>query len=389
MWGRDHPVVVDVLIAVGVLLFGIAAGFAGPEDPQLHDPSVLSVALSVVGTLPLVVRRRWPLAVFAVCWAVTMVHSYLQYPEPAPVFGVLFALYAVAAHARTRRSAVVALVIVVTSTGVFFFIPKLDTGLGDVLGIWATLVASWVLGDNMRIRRAYVTTVEERAERLERERDAEAQRAVLEERTRIARELHDVVAHGMSVMVVQAGAARRILAKDDAERATEALRNIESTGRGALEEMRRLVGVLRASSDGDIVPRLPQPGISDLDDLVRNCREAGLDVTLQVEGDFRPLPSGLELVVYRIAQEALTNTIQHAGPARAQVCLEYAPEELRLSVRDDGRGAATSPRAEPGHGLAGMRERVTLYGGKISVGPQAGGGFRVSAALPLTANGAA
>ena len=388
MWGRDHPMVVDVLIAAGVMLFGIAAGFTGQQDPKLHDPNAISIALSVIGTAPLVVRRRWPLTVFGVCWATTMVHSYLQYSEPAPVFGTLFALYAVAAHARTRRSAVVALVVAMSSTAVFFFIPQLGTGLGDVLGIWATLVASWVLGDNMRIRRAYVSAVEERAERLEQERDAEAQRAVLEERTRIARELHDVVAHGMSVMVVQAGAARRTLAKHDAERATEALRNIESTGRGALEEMRRLVGVLRASAasarDGAYaVPRLPQPGIRDLDDLVRHCCEAGLDVTLQVEGDLRPLPSGLQLVVYRIAQEALTNTIQHAGPARAQVHLEYATSELLLSVCDDGRGASTQPRAQPGHGLAGMRERVALYDGKISIGPQAGGGFRVAAALPI------
>lgn len=237
-------------------------------------------------------------------------------------------------------------------------------------------------------------SVEERAERLERERDAEAQRAVLEERTRIARDLHDVVAHGMSVMVVQAGAARRTLAHDDTDRATEALRNIEATGRGALEEMRRLVGVLRASAtddgdgsdgsaDGAGPPRLPQPGIGDLDDLVTHCREAGLDVTLRVEGDRRELPSGLELVVYRIAQEALTNTIRHAGPARAEVRLGYGSDHLELGVTDDGRGAATSPRAEPGHGLAGMRERVALYGGTITVGPQRGGGFRVLARLPL------
>jgi len=389
MWGRDHPMVVDVLIAAAVLVLGIIAGYTAPEDPNVHDPNALSLALSVVGAVPLVARRRWPLPVFAVCWATTMVHSYLRYPEAAPVFGVLFSLYAVAAHARTRRSAVVALIVALTSTASFTLVPSLDTGVGDVIGIWALLVASWVLGDNMRIRRAYVTTIEERAERLERERDAEAQQAVLEERTRIARELHDVVAHGMSVMVVQAGAARRILAKDDAEQATEALRNIESTGRSALDEMRRLVGVLRAPGDGDTVPRLPQPGIGDLQELLRNCREAGLDVSLRVEGEPRPLPSGLGLVVYRIAQEALTNTIRHAGPAQAQVCLEYAADELRLSVHDDGRGAATSPPAEPGHGLAGMRERVTLYGGKISVGPQAGGGFRVSAALPLAANGAA
>ena len=391
LWGRHHPLVVDVVIAVAVAAFGLLTELAGPVEEGMHGPTGFSVFLSLAGTLPLIWRRRYPMTVFAVCWAATVVHGVMRYPGAGALGGSGFALYAVATHARSRRVALATLGFTYVCLVSVLVIGDADEGIGDIVGIAAFLTAAWVLGDNMRIRRAYVTTVEERAERLELERDAQAQRAVLEERTRIARDLHDVVAHGMSVMVVQAGAARRTLAHDDTDRATEALRNIEATGRGALEEMRRLVGVLRApatnggdgSADGTGPPRLPQPGIGDVDDLVAHCREAGLDVTLRVEGDRRELPSGLELVVYRIAQEALTNTIRHAGPARAEVRLGYGTDCLELAVTDDGRGAATSPRAEPGHGLAGMRERVDLYGGTITVGPQRGGGFRVLARLPL------
>ncbi|HEV7762131.1 MAG TPA: sensor histidine kinase [Acidimicrobiales bacterium] len=395
-WGRDHPLVSDAFIALLVFAFGLLTEVTQPDPSatsDLRDPSAFSVALVALGTLPLLARRRWPLGVFAVIWATTLLHSGLAYPGAGPIAGSLFGLYAVAAHAERRRHAVYALLGALTSSVIFPLLHSGGASWGDLIGIYALLIAAWVLGDNMRVRRANVAAVEERAARLERESDVEAQRAVLQERARIARELHDVVAHSMSVMVVQAGAARRTLARDP-DRATEALTQIERTGRGALDEMRRLVGVLRHDADDGAVPadesaaRQPQPGIGEVPQLIRQCRDAGLAVSLAVVGPERPLPSGVELVVYRVVQEALTNTMKHAGPARADVVLRYGDDAVSLIVCDDGRGAAADGRPGPvsGHGLTGMRERVSLYGGSIDAGPQPGGGFRVWAEVPVSAD---
>ncbi len=393
-WGRDHPLVSDALIALLLLAFGLLTEFAQP-DPEAaghaSDPSVVSVALVALASLSLVGRRRWPVAVFVAVWITMTVYAVLGYPGGGPVIAALFSLYAVAAHAERRRTAVYVLVTALVTTLPFPVLAPDDTSWGDLVGVFALVIASWVLGDNMRVRRANVAAVEERAARLERERDAEAQRAVLQERARIARELHDVVAHSMSVMVVQAGAARRTLARDP-DRATEALTQIERTGRGALEEMRRLVGVLRQDGDPATTPdesaaRQPQPGIEQVPHLVQGCREAGLPVSLAVVGPERPLPSGVGLVVYRVMQEALTNTMKHAGPARADVVLRYGDNAVTVIVCDDGRGAAADgePEVLTGHGLTGMRERVALYGGSIAAGPQPGGGFRVRAEVPVSA----
>jgi signal transduction histidine kinase len=384
-WGRDHPLVVDTLIALVLLAFGVATEFANDaqaSDPNIRDPSAFGVFLVVLGTLPLIFRRRHPLAVYIFVTGVTVTHGAMMFPGGGPTFGMMFALYAVAAHAHTRRTAVFVLVsALVMASALLLTPPSADVGIWDVMIIWLFMVTAWVLGDNMRIRRAYVAAVEERAEQLERDRDLEAQRAVLQERGRIARELHDVVAHHMSVMVVQAGAARRTLARDP-DRAAEALTHIETTGRDAMDEMRRLVGVLR-TTDEERGSLIPQPGIDEVPVLVDHCREIGLDVQLHTEGTERSLPSGMELVVYRIVQEALTNTMKHAGPASAQVQLNYGATSFSLSVCDDGRGAAAPMNGEAGHGLAGMKERVTLYGGTITAGPRPGGGFRVFAELPL------
>lgn len=384
MWGRNHPVVIDALIAAGVAAFGLLTAYAGPVEAPLHGPDALNYALTVASCVPLLVRRRHPVAVFMIVWPLTMWHTLVPYTGAGPVLAALFALYAVAAHARSRRTGVVALVAMASSVTLLLMVPRLEAGWDDVVLTTVFLSSAWLLGDNMRIRRAYVATVEERAERLERERDVDAQRAVLEERARIARELHDVVAHSMSVMVVQAGAARRTLAHDQ-DKAAEAVGHIESTGRSALEEMRRLVSVLRGANNGadDEPALLPQPQPGDLGKLILGCQDAGLDVSLSIAGDQRPLPPGLGLVVYRVVQEALTNTIRHAGPARATVCLDYRPDVIVVTVSDDGRGAAAPAGAAPGHGLAGMRERVALYGGELAAGPQVGGGFRVVAQLPV------
>jgi signal transduction histidine kinase len=413
-------------MAVVLAAIGIISEVAAPPEEVLRSADELSAALTLAGTLPLVLRRRYPLTVFVVVVAASVVYFSFEYPGTGPMLAWLVALYGVAAYVR-RRVAMYCLVGTLVANAVGTAFSEESGGIAGIVGISAVFLTAWVLGDNMRVRRAYVAAVEDRAAQLEREQDAQARRAVLEERSSIARELHDVVAHSMSVMVVQAGAARRTLDRDRA-RAVEAIGHIESTGRGALAEMRRLVGVLRSDVEppspathhdqaGEVTPPsrqpddrpalLPQPGIDQLPALVGQCCEAGLDVTLQVEGPQRPLPSGVELVAYRIVQEALTNTMRHAGPARAEVTICYGDASVTVTVADDGRGAANEadllvveqrgPLATvsrvsggeelavgPGHGLTGMRERVALYGGRIEVGPRPGGGFRVWAEIPVS-----
>jgi signal transduction histidine kinase len=219
---------------------------------------------------------------------------------------------------------------------------------------------------------------ERRAQLAERERDVAAREAVVEERARIARELHDAIAHNVSMMVVQAGAERRVLNRRQGSTG-EVLQTIEEIGRGALTEMRRLVGMLREGGEHQLSP---QPGLGEVPRLVAQVREAGLPVELRVEGNQRQLPVGIELSAYRIVQEALTNALKHAGDATASVCVRYGEDTLELEIIDDGPGAA-APIAGGGHGLAGMRERVALYGGRIDTGHKASGGFRVRVLLPV------
>nr|WP_277350027.1 sensor histidine kinase [Nonomuraea sp. FMUSA5-5] len=272
------------------------------------------------------------------------------------------------------------------------------------------LVAVWGAGRSLRLRRAYLEELKDRAARLERAHAADTRAARAEERSRIARELHDVVAHHVSVMTVQAAAARRVLAADP-DLAREALSAIEHTGRLAMTEMRNIVGVLRTDTGAGARAELgPQPGVRDLPALVEQMREAGLPTRLRVEGAPVPLPAGVDLAAYRLVQEALTNSLRHAGAgAEAVVTVRYEPYELDVRVRDDGKGAATQggkgaatqggkgagpqdgkggaaqdgPPATAGHGLVGIRERVALYGGILNIGPLPGGGFEVRARLPL------
>ncbi|MFJ7155079.1 sensor histidine kinase [Streptomyces sp. NPDC101118] len=251
---------------------------------------------------------------------------------------------------------------------------------------------AWVLGDSVRTRRAYFAQLEERNRRLEKEREAQAKVAVAAERARIARELHDVVAHNVSVMVVQADGAAYVM--DVApEQAKEALQTISGTGRQALAEMRRLLGVLRTGEPQESEDYVPQPDVEQIEVLIEQVRQAGLTVDFQVEGTPRPLPSGVELTAYRIVQEALTNTRKHGGPeAEASVRLVYFDDGLGLLVEDDGRGAAHELYEDggadgAGHGLIGMRERVGMVGGTLDAGPRPGGGFRISALLPLKGKG--
>ncbi len=245
----------------------------------------------------------------------------------------------------------------------------------NLISITVVSAVAWIIADRVRATRE----LRARAARLEKERDAFAKASVADERARIARELHDVVAHSVSVMTVQAGGVRRLLG-DERPRERDALAAIEETGRTALAEMRRMVGVMRAGDGGD-AQLAPQPGLGDLDRLATETRDAGLPVQIRIDGEPRPLGAGLDLSAFRIVQEGLTNARKHAGPAHATVTVRYRPTEVELLIEDDGVGPRRN--GAEGHGLIGMGERVAVYGGHFEHGPRSGGGFRVHATLPI------
>lgn len=291
--------------------------------------------------------------------------------------------YSLGAHAR-NRVAVIGLALLLVSSWTAILVERDDAGAGDLIFVTILLGGAAALGRALRGRRHEVVTLEKEAERAEEERERRAREAVLEERSRIARELHDVVAHSVSVMVMQTGVVRRRLAEhrpDDAELLDE----VERTGRDALGELRRLLGLLR--TDEDELALAPQPGIDRIGSLIETVREAGLDVDLRVEGEAVRLSPGLDLAAYRVVQEGLTNALKHGGPVRAWVLLHYGHRDLELEISDDGSGVDRSPSVRrldgAGHGLVGMRERVALYGGTLVTGARPEGGFLVRAVLPL------
>jgi signal transduction histidine kinase len=364
---RRNPWAIDAALVGFLLLF--AAGWADRRDHGL----AFSLPLALVQTLPLLARRRHPVIVFAIVVAATIALTlHFHSLNPLPAF---LAFYSLAAHAD-RQTAVLAGLAGLAAL-VVPVLRETDYGFTPFAFHLLAFPAAWVLGDNLRTRRAYYAALEERAERLERERDEQAQRAVAEEQARIARELHDVLAHNVSVMVVQAAAARDVFDSRPA-RAREALRSIEQTGRSALQELRRLLGAVRTDGDGTLEP---QPGLTRLPDLVDQVRRAGLDVELSIEGDPRPLAAGVDLAAYRVVQEALTNTIKHGHASSAGVRIRYTGDRVELLVTDDGVGPATNG-STGGHGLIGMRERVALYRGELETAARPEGGFLVRASLP-------
>ncbi|MFI6508896.1 sensor histidine kinase [Streptosporangium sp. NPDC050855] len=300
-----------------------------------------------------------------------------------PLWGAALVLVYTIASRRGLALSLCAPVLTVTA----YLLSSVADGEG---GRWSThllvtvLTASlWVAGRSVRLRRAYQAELRDRDRRMERAREADTRAARAEERSRIARELHDVVAHHVSVMTVQAAAARRVLASDP-DGAREALSAIEQLGRTAMSEMRSIVGVLR--TDATPAERGPQPGVREIPALVDQMREAGLRTQLWIEGERETLSPGVDLAAYRLVQEALTNSLRHAGPrARAWVTVRHEPDALAVQVSDDGLGpgAGDADREVTGHGLAGIRERVALYGGLLRIGPRPGGGFEVDARFPL------
>ena len=335
-----------------------------------------AAAAGLVLALSLGWRRRAPLAVLAVAISASAVANVVPVLDAAttPAIALVVAAYSVGAHTQGPHAWIgatgVAALIAVTVAG--------QLTAGDLLLITMILGGAWLAGRAMRYRRERERVLERLTVDLEREREEKARAAVAEERVRIARELHDVVAHAISVIVVQARGGRRSLATDP-EETREALDTIEATGSAALAEMRRLLGMLRR--DDEEIALAPQPSLRFLDTLAGQVREAGLPVELSIEGEPVELPPGIDLSAFRIVQEALTNALKHAGPATARVVVRYGDHDLDLEIADTGIGA--DPSNGGGHGLAGMRERVSLYGGKIEAGPRDGGGFAVRARLPL------
>ncbi|MFF3461640.1 sensor histidine kinase [Streptomyces sp. NPDC001984] len=389
---RRHPTWVDTFWAV--VLLGIAGVSVSSVNgaPDRHGSLGAAIAVSAVMCLVIALRRRMPEKMLLLAAATGLVQLVLDVETTVADFAMLVIVYTVAAlgaHWASRFALIAGLCAAPLAQ------IRWPQGHSSVLGNIAIAVfqtvpfaLAWVLGDSVRTRRAYFEQLEERAARLEKEREAQAKVAVAAERARIARELHDVVAHNVSVMVVQADGAAYVL--DSApDQAKKALETISSTGRQALAEMRRLLGVLRTGEHKEVGEYVPQPDVEQIDELVEQCRSSGLPVDFKVEGTPRPLPSGVELTAYRIVQEALTNTRKHGGPnAGASVRLVYFDDGLGLLVEDDGKGAPHEMYEEggvdgQGHGLIGMRERVGMVGGTLDAGPRPGGGFRISVLLPL------
>jgi signal transduction histidine kinase len=375
---------VDGVLAAALLFGGVGPTFA--------KGMFLGIPLAFGLAVPVVFRRKYPIGAYATAVAAGGLQVALDVRPAATDVAILILLYTLAAYVPRRISVWgLAVCLAGSAVGILRWVSLMNHSLLEWLTAGAMLFAgpallAWVLGDSMRYRRAYYASLEDRAARLERERDTQARIAAVAERARIARELHDVIAHNVSVMVVQADGASYALGADP-DRAREALAAISATGRQALAEMRRLLGVLRREEDGAGSERAPQPGIGELGELLDQARGAGLPASFTVEGDPQPLPGGVALAAYRIVQESLTNTRKHAGPAASvSVVLRYSPDAVVLTISDDGWGdlGGAAPPGAPGHGLTGMRERVAVYGGSVTAGPRPGGGFEVMATLPLT-----
>jgi len=381
--GRRNPSLLDGLAAAAVGVFCLLSFFASertPESPREAD--AIGAALVVAAALSILWRRRFPLASFLGVSAATVGIYLRDYPDSGMPMVVLLALYTLAS--LSDRRVTVAATIALLATIAFVVADASDIDSGSLAGTLAvfTLAAAW--GERRKVRDAYSEQLELRAAEKERERLEAARRAVGEERLRIARELHDVVAHAMSVVAVQSGVGAHVIDSrpDEAKRILE---TISSTSRDSLNEMRRLLGVLRAdpASAQAAAELAPAPGLAGLDELVTRVTEAGVPVETKVEGERGAVPIGVDLAAYRIVQEALTNVLKHAGRASVQVRVTYEPGAVHLEVVDDGRGAASAAVAGngSGHGLVGMRERAALYGGELEACPRPGGGYRVATTL--------
>ncbi|MFF8605086.1 sensor histidine kinase [Streptomyces sp. NPDC015346] len=401
-WLRTHPLAFDAGLALAVLACMVTGSFADPHGsrtgPTFGDrtPDATSVLLMVLGAAALVLRRREPLAVLGLTGAVTLAELIAD-ETPAPVaMSAVVALYTVASRTDRPTTWRVGLATMALLTaGAMLFGPT-PWYAQENLGVFAWTGMAAAAGDAVRSRRAFVDAIRERAERAERTREEEARRRVAEERLRIARDLHDVVAHHIALVNVQAGVAAHVMDKRP-DQAKEALAHVREASRSALNELRATVGLLRQSGDPE-APTEPAPGLAVLDELLATFRHAGLPVELARAADDAGLPAAVDLAAYRIIQEALTNVRKHAGPdAKAEVSVVRVGRTVEITVLDNGTPRAAVATEDGGdddggggdghggHGLIGMRERVIALGGSLTAAPRYGGGFRVQAILPATA----
>ncbi len=370
---------IAVLAIVAMLDVALGRGSSGAPTTTLW---FCLPALAIL-VLPVFARRRFPFAgpaaYFLLAAGISFVDP-LLIPYPESLFPIGLATAFLLGNLRDVRRAGLGLAIVVGAAATLVYnIP--GHSVDQLVFIPLDFAVSWVAGVAVRARAEQAEVAQTRATQVEQERDAATRVAVAEERARIARELHDIVAHAVSVMVLQVGAVRHQLPDAMAED-RDALRSVEQAGRGALAEMRRLLSVMRR--DGDGLELAPQPGLDGLDSLIKEIDRAGLPVELHLDGERVPLPPGIDLSAYRIVQEGLTNALKHARATHAEVTVRYAPNAVGIEVHDDGTGATPSDGHGHGHGLIGIRERVKLYGGEMTAGTTNGGGFTLSTRLPLT-----
>ena len=392
-WFRSHPGGTDILITLAFAVLALLNLYVNWGTGSGLS-SFFAVLLTLLVILPLIVRRRYPLGVLIFMTLAVITFREFNIPEsPFINYALLLAFFNAGAYGRLRfrnwtRGASVFIVIGFLTYSIFFQQRGSDVPTQTILyQISAVLLnvflfaAAWWIGEVFRIRNQRELELQERTLQLEKERDENARRAVMEERVRIARELHDVVAHHVSVMGIQAGAARRIL-KQQPEKANDVLTQIESSSRQAVAELQRLLGFLREENQVDDIA--PQPSLKQLDYLLHQMRLTGLSISVNKEGEEISLPPGVDLSAYRIVQEALTNTLKHAGPVSAAVTIRYLNNAVELEIKDNGNTPQSAINQDSkGRGLIGMRERVSLHGGEFSAGRLPEGGFSVKAKLPL------
>jgi signal transduction histidine kinase len=396
---KAHPLALDAALAAGVLVCMVAGSFVDPHGERgvswaVRRPEVLSLVLMALGAAALVLRRRAPRTVLAVTGTVSLVECVTGDPRAPVAMSAVIALFTVAATTDRPTTWRLGLTTMTVLTGAAMLAGPQPWYAQENLAIFAWTGMAAAGGDAVRSRRAFVHAIRERAERAERTREEEARRRVAEERLRIARDLHDVVAHHIALVNVQAGVAAHVMDKRP-DQAKEALAHVREAGRSALNELRATVGLLRQSDDPE-APTEPAPGLDRLDELVGTFRSAGLHVEVARTDQDTTLPAAVDLAAFRIVQEALTNVQKHAGTtAKAEVSVVRVGPHVEITVLDDGAGTRggpqesgpqeSGPQESGGHGLLGMRERVTSLAGTLTTGPRYGGGFRVHAILPVDA----
>lgn len=393
-WNRLNPFVADLLMAIGltivvwlqIWLFTAFRPdfirFPHPE-PQPQDTSFAPYLIAAAAYLPLMLRRKVPWLAVLLTALAALLYSTSRMPTALTILGPMIALYSLASYTKERRTTLITLLVASSAIAIPAYVFSNIAPVVESTGLFIMLGAAALLGDTARSRREYIEAVEQRAIEAERTRDEEAHRRVDEERIRIAREVHDIIAHSLSIVNVQASAGLALIDAGEPVRARESIGHVRDTSKQALAELRSMLDVLR-TGEGD-APLGPIADISQFEKLVQPVRDAGIGVDLTIGFDPAVVPAYASVSAYRIVQEALTNTVRHSGASHVQVRLDVRDQSLEIEVADDGRSdEAPIVGASGGHGLRGMSERVGALGGAFSAGPMASGGFRVTASIPLT-----